>query len=232
MKSKNINKSQLTRRQFVQRGAATTASLLLAACGAFNEDEFEAEETPLITEESTAPEPVVVETETTVPTMLEPTPYCDDGDEPTIAQAAGPFYSPNTPERSSFWDDRTNGTKLVVTGRVLQTNCEPMAGAVLDFWHADEQGDYDNATYRFRGHQFTDAQGNYRLETIMPGLYPGRTRHIHVKVQGPNTAVLTTQLYFPDEPSNDDDGIFIPSLLVDIHQGANGQEATFDFVLV
>jgi len=82
--------------------------------------------------------------------------------------------------------------------------------------------------YRLRGHQFTDASGAYRLETIVPGVYPGRTRHIHVKVQAPNQPVLTTQLYFPDEPGNADDGIFDPSLVVAM---SSERDASFQFVL-
>lgn len=89
-----------------------------------------------------------------------------------------------------------------------------MAHALLDFWHADEEGDYDNAGFRFRGHQFTDGEGRYRLETIVPGSYPGRTRHIHVKLQARGGPVLTTQLYFPGEAGNSRDGLFRPQLLV------------------
>jgi protocatechuate 3,4-dioxygenase beta subunit len=100
------------------------------------------------------------------------------------------------------------GVSMLVSGRVLGTDCQPIANALLDFWHADANGVYDNIGYTLRGNQFTDAEGRYQLETIMPGLYPGRTRHFHVKVQRPNGAVLTTQLYFPDEASNATDGIF------------------------
>jgi protocatechuate 3,4-dioxygenase beta subunit len=64
----------------------------------------------------------------------------------------------------------------------------------LDFWQADVNGAYDNVGFRFRGHQFTNAQGAFALTTIVPGLYPGRTRHIHVKMQAPGRPVLTTQL--------------------------------------
>jgi protocatechuate 3,4-dioxygenase beta subunit len=49
---------------------------------------------------------------------------------------------------------------------------------------------------------FTDGEGRYRFRTILPALYPGRTRHYHVKVQAPERPVLTTQLYLPDEPTN------------------------------
>ena len=61
----------------------------------------------------------------------------------------------------------------------------PGGGALVDLWHADERGDYDNAGFRYRGHLFTDGEGRYRFRTILPALYTGRTRHYHVKVQAP-----------------------------------------------
>src|SRR5439155_751695 len=82
------------------------------------------------------------------------------------------------------------------------------AGGLLGFWQADASGNYDNRGYTLRGHQFADDAGQYHLETVVPGLYPGRTRHIHVKVQAPNGPVLTTQLYFAGEARNASDSIF------------------------
>jgi protocatechuate 3,4-dioxygenase beta subunit len=98
-------------------------------------------------------------------------------------------------------------------------------------WQADASGAYDNSGYRLRGHLFTDAQGRYRFETVVPGLYPGRTRHLHVKVQAPNGPILTTQLYFPGEPQNARDGIYRRELEMDVREVANGREAAFDFVV-
>ena len=65
----------------------------------------------------------------------------------------------------------------------------------------------------------------------MPGLYPGRTRHVHVKVQAPNQSILTTQLYFPGEARNASDGIYSAELLMTVLDGANGKDATFNFVV-
>ncbi|MCB0000037.1 MAG: hypothetical protein KDE56_29940, partial [Anaerolineales bacterium] len=92
-------------------------------------------------------------------------------------------------------------------------------------------GNYDNEGFKLRGHQYTDAEGNFTLETIVPGLYPGRTRHIHVKVQGQEMALLTTQLYFPGEPDNATDGIFAEELLMDVADEGEGKTAVFNFVL-
>ena len=88
-----------------------------------------------------------------------------------------------------------------------------------------------NTGYRLRGHQFTDEAGHYSLETVVPGLYPGRTRHLHVKVQAPNQPILTTQLYFPGEPANATDGLFNPHLLMTVQDTSDGKAATFNFVL-
>ncbi|MCP2259088.1 Protocatechuate 3,4-dioxygenase beta subunit [Streptoalloteichus tenebrarius] len=162
--------------------------------------------------------------------LLELTPTCDDGDDPTPPQMEGPYFKPNSPERSSLIQGVT-GTRLVLTGFVFSRRCTPVARALLDFWQADRNGNYDNVGYRLRGHQFTDAQGRFTLTTIVPGLYPGRTRHIHVKVQAPNQPILTTQLYFPGEPRNNTDPIFDPRLLMTVQNGPNGRTATFDFVL-
>jgi protocatechuate 3,4-dioxygenase beta subunit len=106
-----------------------------------------------------------------------------------------------------------------------------VAGALIDLWHADEHGEYDNAGFRYRGHLFTDAEGRYRFRTILPALYPGRTRHYHVKVQAPEQALLTTQLYFPDEPANRRDVLFSRDLVMRVAEAPEGLKARFDFVL-
>ena len=163
--------------------------------------------------------------------VLAPTPPCADDDDETPAQTEGPYFTRSSPERTSLLEPGMRGTRLAVAGRVLTTDCKPVGRALLDFWQADDAGVYDNRGYTLRGHLFTDEQGNYRLQTILPGLYPGRTRHIHVKVQAPNQPLLTTQLYFPNEPRNRQDGIFHPDLVLDVRDDANGKIGLFDFVL-
>jgi protocatechuate 3,4-dioxygenase beta subunit len=149
----------------------------------------------------------------------------------TPVQTEGPYYTPNSPEKASLIEPGMGGTKLLVTGYVLTTDCQPIAKAWLDFWQADDQGVYDNAGYRLRGHLFTDETGRYTLETIVPGEYPGRTPHIHVKVQPPNGSILTSQIYFPGVAANDRDSIFDPALLADMQDTADGKVATFNFVV-
>jgi protocatechuate 3,4-dioxygenase beta subunit len=162
----------------------------------------------------------------------ELTPAChDDDDDPTPAQTEGPYFKPNSPERTNLVTPGTQGTRLTVTGYVFGLACLPVNRALLDFWQADVNGAYDNVGYTFRGHQYTNAQGAFTLSTIVPGLYPGRTRHIHVKVQAPGRPILTTQLYFPNEPRNNTDTIFDARLLMTVRDNGPAKEAAFDFVL-
>jgi protocatechuate 3,4-dioxygenase beta subunit len=114
---------------------------------------------------------------------------------------------------------------------VLTRSCRPVERALVDLWHADERSEYDNAGFRYRGHIFTDAQGRYRFRTILPALYSGRTRHYHIKLQAPERPVLTTQLYFPDEPANRRDGLFRRELTMQLAEAPNGLAARFDFIL-
>ena len=127
-----------------------------------------------------------------------PAPVCSGLTQP---QAEGPYYTPNTPERNSFLEEGMTGTRLLLVGYVLDQNCQPLPNARLDFWQAGADGEYDNEGYRLRGHQYTDSQGRYFLETVLPGLYSSRPiEHIHVKVRPEGGAEVTSQLYFPDRP--------------------------------
>jgi protocatechuate 3,4-dioxygenase beta subunit len=150
----------------------------------------------------------------------------------TPAVTEGPYFKAGSPERASLVDAGMPGTRLTISGTVYTTDCKPVAGAKLDFWQANAQGQYDNSGYTLRGHLFTDANGHYQLETIVPGEYPGRTEHIHVKVQAPNGPLLTTQLFFPGVADNQSDGIFDPRLVMSVQDGPNGSKvASFDFVV-
>jgi protocatechuate 3,4-dioxygenase beta subunit len=162
--------------------------------------------------------------------LAEPTPVCPS-DQPTPEETEGPYFKPRSPERRSLLEPGIVGRHLVLSGLVITTGCVPVSRAVLDFWHADARGEYDNAGFRLRGHQFTDDQGRYRLETIVPGVYPGRTRHIHVKVHAPGTPILTSQLYFPGEVRNRSDWLFRRDLLVTVIDAGETMRAQFDFVV-
>jgi protocatechuate 3,4-dioxygenase beta subunit len=163
---------------------------------------------------------------------LAPTPACHDGDEPTIAETEGPFFKPRSPQRSDLREPGISGQQVELSGYVLTRSCRPVAGALVDLWHADGKGEYDNTGFRLRGHVFADREGRYLFRTIMPGLYPGRTRHYHLKIQAPGEkSVLTTQFYFPDEKRNRTDGLFRGELVMQVTEADNILRARFDVVL-
>jgi protocatechuate 3,4-dioxygenase beta subunit len=162
---------------------------------------------------------------------LLPTPQCHDGDAPTVRQGEGPLFKPSSPQRADLVEPGSKARLVELSGQVLTRACRPVAQALLDLWHADERGKYDNAGFRYRGHLFTDSEGRYRFRTILPAVYTGRTRHYHLKVQAAQRPLLTTQLYFPDEPMNRRDGLFRRELLMRMADAGDGLAARFDFVL-
>lgn len=139
----------------------------------------------------------------------------------------GPFYKAGAPLRASLFEAASKAEKLVLAGVVRSADCRPLANVALDFWHADERGEYDNRGYRYRGLVRSDAQGRYRMETNLPPPYSGRPRHIHVKLLPPGGKVLTTQLYFPGESRGAD-----RALVVKLERGEGGRKASYDFNLL
>lgn len=121
--------------------------------------------------------------------------------EPTTTDIMGPFFSEGAPQTNTIVPSSYQGDRLFLSGSVGATDCEtPIANAVLDFWQADELGAYDNEGFIFRGKLLTDANGQYNLETIVPGKYLNgssyRPAHIHLKVQAEGYEELVTQIYF------------------------------------
>ncbi len=176
---------------------------------------------------------------------MPPTPSCG---ETTPRQTEGPYFKPASPERSDIAAG-SPGVRLVVAGRVTDASCRPVPHALLDVWQADAAGEYDLAGTRLRGHLFADAEGRYRLASIVPRWYgagfgrrgfSGRTPHIHVRLQPPGGRVLTTQLYFPPmldaygqdiARMNAADGLFDPRLVMALAPAGEGYAGRYDFVL-
>lgn len=213
-----------SRRAVLLAGAGALASAALPACGA---------------DRDPGPAGSGAQVPTTAPSgrsessaaTVAPTPECVDDDDATPSQTEGPYFKPSSPERADLRSG-VSGSRLVLSGVVLTTACRPVAGALLDFWQADADGNYDNSGFRLRGHVFTDAQGRYRIDTVVPGLYPGRTRHLHVKAQARSGPVLTTQLYLPGEAQNSRDRLFRPECVITVTDAPEGGKAgTFTFVL-
>lgn len=136
----------------------------------------------------------------------------------------GPYFLAGSPEKASLVEAGMSGTRLTISGYVMTVDCKWIPGTKLEFWQADANGAYDLEGYRLRGHVFTDENGRYQIETILPAPYGSRPRHIHVMVLPPGGPGLTTQLYFVgDSP--------YPELTVALEENASGATAEFNFVL-
>lgn len=126
------------------------------------------------------------------------------------AQTEGPFYTDLDLTRRDITEGRA-GHPLRLGLQVVDADCEPIPGAVVDVWHCDETGDYSafidgsrpgeegpGSTF-LRGVQTANDEGIVEFRTIYPGWYPGRAVHIHLKVHLDGDTALTTQLYLPDD---------------------------------
>jgi protocatechuate 3,4-dioxygenase beta subunit len=155
---------------------------------------------------------------------------CTTPAQPLVELTEGPYYKANPPQNANLRTAGVAGTPLTLTGFVVSTTCQPIANAKLDFWQADGNGNYDNSGYTLRGWQLTDANGAYRLETVIPGLYPGRTEHIHFKVTV-SGKTYTSQLFFPGVSQNSSDSIYSAQMLVKLNTGTSPATGTFTFVV-
>ena len=150
----------------------------------------------------------------------------------TPTQIEGPYYKVSSPHRASLIEPGITGTPLLLVGRVLNEYGKPIPGAVVDFWQSDDVGNYDMVGDLLRGHVFTDAEGRYQMETIVPACYePRQARHIHVKVQGVSRP-YTTQLYFSDDEPRLQDNYYMRELEVQMEDLPDGtKRGTYDFFI-
>jgi protocatechuate 3,4-dioxygenase beta subunit len=161
--------------------------------------------------------------------------------EPTTTDIMGPFFSEGAPQTNNIVPTSYQGDRLFLSGILNATDCEtPISNAVLDFWQADEEGTYDNEGFIFRGKLITDANGQYNLETIIPGKYLNgssyRPAHIHLKVQAEGYEDLVTQIYFSgDTDIGADAWASAPSAenrIINLNAGFAGDWfGTFDIIL-
>lgn len=148
----------------------------------------------------------------------------------TPGQIGGTHFKAS-PVRHSELGPGIHGTRITLSGYVLTSGCRAVRGARVDFWQADENGAYDDKGVRLRSHQFTDGRGRYWLQTILPGPYANRTRHLHVTVRARGEHTVTTMLYFPGVALNAHDPFIDRRLIVRLRIAKHRFLARFDFVL-
>ncbi len=129
----------------------------------------------------------------------------------------GPFYKPNVPSRD-IANDAVGGQALTLDLVFQSTDCQYLRKKTIEIWHTDPSGNYDLKGYRFRTTHIVDYKTS--INTVRPGRYYDRglqryrPAHIHVKVSMSGYDLLTTQLYFPDDPYNIGDPFFKSSLVL------------------
>ncbi|MEK6207852.1 MAG: dioxygenase [Chloroflexota bacterium] len=206
--------------------AATIISVLIAGCAGSTAAAPTA--TPVASSTVTATSAPT--TSATATQAASATLACTAPATPLVQLTEGPYYTANPPQNATLRTAGVAGTPLTLTGYVVSKSCQPIANARLDFWQADGNGNYDNSGYTLRGWQLTDANGAYKLETVIPGLYPGRTEHIHFKVTV-NGQTYTSQLFFPGVSQNEADSIYSSQMLVKLNTATSPVTGTFTFVV-
>ena len=170
---------------------------------------------------------------------------CDQSTEDAYGQ--GPFYTSNAPtiQNNQLADINEVGTRIIISGQVYNLECsEVIPNTVIDIWHANDAGEYDNIGYNLRGKTITNSQGFYIFESVKPGFYLNgsifRPSHIHFKITPPGFSTLITQLYFQGDPYIPTDasasitsGSFdASSRIIPLVSNSNGDlEGTWDIVI-
>lgn len=154
----------------------------------------------------------------------------------TAEDIEGPFYLPDSPERSELDTVGDEGVALTLSGVITDAGCTPLLDSIVEIWHADPSGAYDNSeTMNYRGWVRTGVEGIYAFTTLVPGRYLNgdtlRPSHIHVKVVRGGAEVLTTQIYFADDPYLDGDPWADPARTVCLEDAGEGVSAVFDITL-
>ena len=128
-------------------------------------------------------------------------PFPGPGDcQVTAPQTEGPFFTADAPATADLVEHE-DAVVVNLSGRVFEAGCSTaLIGAVVEIWHTDPDGDYDNSGFSYRTRLITDAEGTWALRTVQPGRYADngvyRPMHYHVKVTVDGVERLTTQLYF------------------------------------
>lgn len=130
-----------------------------------------------------------------------------EGDCATTDDILGPFYRAEAPTTADLTFEGLEGSLVQIKGRVFGPDCEtPLENALVEIWHCDTEGRYDNETEKFdhRAKWKTNKNGEYSFTTILPGKYLNgalyRPAHVHFRVTGNGMRDLVSQIYFMGDP--------------------------------
>ena len=167
--------------------------------------------------------------------------------ELTTNDAEGPFYASDAPFRSVIASEDEPGDRFFISGKVFSDDCStPLENAVVDIWHANDNGCYSifescttgnpsNDEYNLRGRVYTDQGGSYLFETIRPGFYGNRPQHFHYRIVAADGTELITQVYFEGDPNIAGDSLAsdpdAQNRIIPVQENDNGFSGTFDISL-
>ena len=178
-------------------------------------------------------------------TVLLPTLVLGQDCNLTTDDILGPYFVEGAPIRTVIAHSDEPGQRLFVSGRILQNDCEtPISGAMLELWHANDAGCYSinlecntgnpgNDEFNLRGKMFSNENGQYAFETILPGYYASRPMHIHIKITTPDGEVLVSQIYFDSDPLCDTDPWCqdAEDRILSLNEDSNGLHGLLDIVM-
>lgn len=125
------------------------------------------------------------------------------GTDPTTTDILGPFYRPGAPFKTDLVQAGTKGEIMHFSGTVFGKDGKALKAALVEIWHCDENGVYDNTSdnYVYRSSFKTGADGKYNFKSIFPVPYAVNTTltrpaHIHMRISAAGVQDLVTQVYF------------------------------------
>jgi len=177
--------------------------------------------------------------------------FSGDPCQPTDHHEDGPFYRPGAPWQTDLYPADSGGTILCFEGSLTGTSCGPVRNATSEIWQADDHGRYDNddpanlpdpTFFRCRARFNVDANGRFKLRTVLPANYKPdandcwvRVKHLHFKFHALGYEPLSTEVALLPDRYTDTDFLFNPHLVAKLEDHVeNGRpvlKARFAFVM-
>ena len=176
----------------------------------------------------------------------------------TPTEVEGPFY-PITPQKDQDADltriqsknGIAKGEIIEVSGQVFDQDMNPIEGVTIDLWQANSYGKYHHPhdtseapideNFQAWAILQSGTEGRYKIKTVLPGAYPlnsknQRTPHIHLKISKLGYDSLLTQMYFPDHPLNEKDGLFrrkskLEQVMMTAKKQGKGHQYRYDIII-